>query len=65
MGELTDKHDVVLLEDGEKTENLHRANIEEADREAQKTAIANNNTEERIRLLEKVIYGSEIHGGSE
>ena len=66
--------DTIIEKDGNKTENLHRNNIETEDAETQKEAIqeyqnADTVQEERaalskrLKILEKIIYGSEIHGG--
>lgn len=67
-----EKDDTIVERNGEKTENLHRSNIDSKGKKKQEEGIneyssASNDSErvqalqKRVKTLEKIIHGSQIH----
>lgn len=59
---------VEIQEDGETiwraSEEINRDRISQESRDKQKTAIKNDNLEKRLENIEEILFGKEIHEGS-
>lgn len=55
---IKDKENNIVWDD---RENIQRSKISQASRDSQKTAISNDNLEKRVKNLEEILFGKDIH----